>query len=250
MIKAIVLGIIQGLTEFLPVSSSGHLALIENLLGIDQPMTLAVFLHFGTLIAIIVYFIGPIRELARGVFTADRARLAYCGKIALGTVPIALAGFFLRSLVDEAFTNPRLVALLLGLTGAIVLLTAVAGRQARPVTWRASIAIGIAQALAILPGISRSGMTISAGLYSGVDPDRAFRFSFLLSIPALLGANLLELGHVASITDLPALITGMAFSFASGLLALAVLRRTVYRRFHLFGVYCLILSAVLLLIRI
>lgn len=250
MIEAIILGVVQGLTEFLPVSSSGHLALIENLFGIAEPMTLAVFLHFGTLIAVIVYFFEPIKELARGIFAADRATLAYCGKIALCTVPIAFAGLFLRSLVDEAFGNTTLVAILLGVTGAVVLLTGLAARKERHVTWRSSVAIGIAQAFAILPGISRSGMTISAGLYSGVDPERAFRFSFLLSIPAVLGANLLELRHVASITNLPALIAGTVFSFASGLLALAVLRRAVYRKFHLFGVYCLILSAVLLILRI
>lgn len=250
MIEAIILGVVQGLTEFLPVSSSGHLALIENLFGIAEPMTLAVFLHFGTLIAVIVYFFEPIKELARGIFAADRAALAYCGKIALGTVPILIAGLFLRSLVDTAFGNMRLVAILLGVTGAVVLLTGLAVRKERHVTWRSSVTIGIAQAFALLPGISRSGMTISAGLYSGVDPERAFRFSFLLSIPAVLGANLLELRHVAVVANLPALITGMVFSFASGLVALAVLRRTVYRRFYLFGIYCLVLSAVLLILRI
>ncbi|MBE0433629.1 undecaprenyl-diphosphate phosphatase [candidate division WOR-3 bacterium] len=250
MIEAIILGIVQGLTEFLPVSSSGHLALIENWLGIAEPMTLSVFLHFGTLIAIIVYFFIPIKELARGIFTGDRASLAYLGKIALGTVPIVIAGMFLRSLVDDAFNNMGLVAVLLGVTGGFVLLTGVAPRKQQPVTWLASIVIGIAQAFAILPGISRSGMTISAGLYSRIDPERAFRFSFLLSIPAILGANLLELKNVSGITNLPALFTGMLFSFASGLIALAVLRRTVYRRFYLFGIYCLILSAVLMITRI
>lgn len=250
MIEAIMLGIVQGLTEFLPVSSSGHLAIVENMLGIAEPVTLAVFLHFGTFVAIIVYFFNPIKELARGILTADRASLAYLGMIAIGTIPITLTGVFFRSLVDKAFNNTGLVAILLGVTGAVVLLTGIAARKERPVTWLSSIVIGIAQAFAILPGISRSGMTISAGLYSGVDPERAFRFSFLLSIPAILGANLLEFKNVSSITNLPALVTGMVFSFASGLVALAVLRRTVYRRFYLFGIYCLIVSAVLLILRI
>ena len=100
--------------------------------------------------------------------------------------------------------------------------------------------------VAILPGISRSGMTISAGLYAGVDPDQAFRFSFLLSIPAVLGANLLELRHVSGITQVPSLVVGMVCSFLAGLVALAILRRFVCRHFHLFGIYCLVLSVVLI----
>ncbi len=249
MIETILLGIVQGLTEFLPVSSSGHLAILEHILGIPEPLTLAVFLHFGTFIAILVYFLGPIKDLVRGIFNGDRGSLSYLGKIAIGTIPIVIVGLFFRPWVAAAFNNMFAVAILLGVTGVVVLLTGSVVKKQKPVTPFSAIAIGIGQMLAILPGISRSGMTISAGIFSGVDPDRAFRFSFLLSVPAILGANLFELRNVPSITNLPEILIGMLCSFVSGLIALAVLRRTVYRRFHLFGVYCLIISVLLIFIR-
>jgi undecaprenyl-diphosphatase len=250
MIKTILLGFVQGLTEFLPVSSSGHLAILENMLGITEPVTLAVFLHFGTFIAIIVFFIKPISALARGVFTGERESLSYLRNIAVGTVPIVLTGLFLRYWVDQAFNDMTLIAALLGTTGVVVLLTGVVPKKQGQINAVTALIIGIGQMLAIFPGISRSGMTISAGLYSGIDPERAFRFSFLLSIPAILGANLLELRKLANITNVPELLIGMACSFVSGLVALAVLRRTIYRKFHFFGIYCLIISVVLIIIRL
>jgi len=250
MIKTVLLGIIQGLTEFLPVSSSGHLAVLENMLDIAEPMTLAVFLHFGTFLAVITFFFRPLREMLRGIFIGDRQSAVYVGKILLGTIPIVVAGVFFRSLVAQAFNNMNIVTILLGFTGAVVLLTGAVPKRRKQVTLTSAILIGIAQVLAILPGISRSGMTISAGLFSGTEPEQAFRFSFLLSIPAVLGANLLELKNLSGITDLPVLIVGMLCSFVSGLIALAVLRRAVYRKFHFFGVYCLIISTVLLILQV
>ena len=249
MIRTAILGIVQGLTEFLPVSSSGHLAILEKMLGINEPMTLAVFLHFGTFMAIVVFFFRPLRELTSGILAGDRQSIVYVGKILLATIPIVIAGMLFRSWVAEAFNNMNMVTILLGLTGAVVLLTGVVPKKQEQVTFVSAMLIGIGQMLAILPGISRSGMTISAGLYAGTDPERAFRFSFLLSIPAVLGANLFELKNLPGIIDLPVLTVGMLCSFVSGLIALAVLRRTVYRRFHFFGVYCLVISAVLLILQ-
>jgi undecaprenyl-diphosphatase len=248
MTKAIILGFVQGLTEFLPVSSSGHVAILEKLFGITEPVTLAVFLHFGTLVSIIVFFFGPIKDLVHGLFRGERDSLSYFGKIMVGTIPVVIGGALIRTWISSVFDNILLVAALLGITGVVVLLTGVVSKKQKPVDLLSAIVIGIGQMVAILPGISRSGMTISAGMYSGIDPEQAFRFSFLLSIPAILGANVLELRHVANVTDISVLITGMVCSFVSGLLALAVLRRIVYRRFHFFGVYCLIISVVLLFV--
>lgn len=247
MIKTLILGIVQGFTEFLPVSSSGHLAILENILGMSEPMTLAVFLHFGTFIAIIVFFLRPLRALVKGIFSGDRQSMIYVGKIILGTIPIVIAGILFRSWVAEAFNNIKVVAILLGITGIGVLLTGMVAKREKQVTTSSAILIGIGQMLAILPGISRSGMTIAAGMYLGTDPDKAFRFSFLLSIPAVLGANLFELRNLTGITNLPELLVGMLCSFASGILALTILRRTVYRKFHFFGIYCLIISVALLI---
>ena len=247
MIKTLILGIVQGYTEFLPVSSSGHLAILENMLGMSEPLTLAVFLHFGTFIAVIVYFFKPLRDLVIGIFSGDRQSISYAGKIILGTIPIVIAGILFRSWVAEAFNNMKVVAVLLGITGIVVLLTGMVAKKQKQVTTKSAILIGIGQMLAILPGISRSGMTIAAGMYSGTDPDKAFRFSFLLSIPAVLGANLFELRNLTGMTNLPELLVGMLCSFVSGIVALIILRRTVYRKFHLFGIYCLIISVALLI---
>jgi undecaprenyl-diphosphatase len=247
MIKTIILGIVQGLTEFLPVSSSGHLAILENMLGMSEPMTLAVFLHFGTFVAIIVFFSRPLRDLIAGIFSGDRQSILYVGNIILGTIPIVIAAIFFRSWVTQAFDNIKVVAILLGITGTFVLLTGIVRKKQKKVTTTSAILIGIGQMLAILPGISRSGMTISAGMYSGTDPEQAFRFSFLLSIPAVLGANIFELRNLSGITNLPELLAGMFCSFISGIVALAILRRTVYKKFHFFGIYCLITSVALLI---
>jgi len=248
MIKTVILGIVQGVTEFLPVSSSGHLAILEKLFGIREPVTLAVFLHFGTLVAILVYFRKPLIELVSGVFNGERESLSYLIKIVIGSVPIVVFAILFESWVTSTFTNMKLVAILLGITGTVVLLTGITRKKQQQIGLMSAILIGIGQMFAILPGISRSGMTISAGIFCGVEPERAFRFSFLLSIPAVLGANIFELKNVHNLNDFPELLVGMVFSFVSGLVALKILRSTVYRRFYLFGPYCLIVSIVLLFV--
>ncbi|KPL12784.1 hypothetical protein AMJ74_06150 [candidate division WOR_3 bacterium SM1_77] len=248
MIKTIILGIVQGITEFLPVSSSGHLAVLERLFGISEPVSLAVFLHFGTLIATGVFFFRPISRLLKGICRGDRESLAYLMKVIIGTIPILIAGLLLESWVAHAFTNMIIVSILLGITGTIVLVTGIIQRRQKKINLLTALFIGIGQMFAILPGISRSGMTISAGLFSGIEPERVFEFSFLLSMPAVLGANIYELKNVSSMGNIPELLAGMAFSFLAGILALKILRSMVYRSFHLFGPYCLIISIIMLFV--
>jgi undecaprenyl-diphosphatase len=125
MIKTIILGIVQGITEFLPVSSSGHLAILERLFGISEPVSLAVFLHFGTLIATGVFFFRPISRLLKGICRGDRESLSYFMKVIIGTIPILIAGLLLESWVAHAFTNMIIVSILLGITGTIVLVTGI-----------------------------------------------------------------------------------------------------------------------------
>jgi undecaprenyl-diphosphatase len=248
MIKAIILGIVQGLTEFLPISSSGHLAVLEHLFGISEPVSLAVALHFGTFAAIIVFFYAPIINVIKGVLGRDRESMSYCVKIVLGTIPVVVAGLLLESQVLSAFTDMTLVGIFLGLTGVIVLVTGIITKRTKTVGFLSAIFIGIGQMFALLPGISRSGVTISTGIFSGIEPERAFRFSFLLSIPAVLGANIYELKNISAIGNLPNLLVGMVFSFITGLIALRILRNMVYKRFYIFGPYCLIISIVILLV--
>jgi undecaprenyl-diphosphatase len=248
MIETIILGIVQGLTEFLPISSSGHLAILERLFGISEPVSLAVFLHFGTLIAVVVFFFRPIAGLAKGVLQGNRESIMYCINIALATIPIIIAGLLFESWVGRAFTNMMIVSILLGITGTVVLMTGIVQRKQKKINLLTAFLIGIGQMFAILPGISRSGMTISVGLFSGIEPKRAFEFSFLLSIPAVLGANVYELTKVSGIGNVTELVVGLIASFLTGLLALKILRSMVYRHFFLFGPYCLIISIILLFV--
>jgi undecaprenyl-diphosphatase len=248
MIKTVILGVVQGLTEFLPVSSSGHLAILEHLFKINEPVSLAVFLHFGTLAAVIVFFFRPILDLLKGILKGNRESISYVLMIALGTIPIVIAGLFLESWVASVFANMMTVSILLGITGVIVLVTGIVEKRQKKMNIATAALIGVGQMFAILPGISRSGMTISTGLFSGVAPERAFRFSFLLSIPAVLGANIYELKSMSAISNVPEILVGVFFSFITGLVALKILRNMVYRRFYIFGPYCLIISIVMLLV--
>jgi undecaprenyl-diphosphatase len=249
ILKAIILGAVQGLTEFLPVSSSGHLALLERYFAITQPVVLAAFLHFGTFIATVVFFFKPIVEIIKGLTQGNRKAVNYILNIAIGTMPIAIFALLFRSLIEQTFTDTRLVAMFLGFTGIILLMTNSIRKRQGNVNCLSALLIGIGQMFATFPGLSRSGLTISAGFFSGVKSEEAFKFSFLLSLPAIFGANLLELKNISVIDNYAALCVGVACSFVSGLVALKILHRLVHQRFHLFGIYCLIISVLLLVVK-
>jgi undecaprenyl-diphosphatase len=247
MIRYALLGLVQGLTEFLPVSSSGHLVIAERLLGLDPPgVLLEAFLHIGTLGAVLWVFRADIAALALAL--TRRGTIEHrkeIGLIVAGTIPIVLVGLLFRSAADAVFSSLRIV-------GAGLLFTALALAAADRFRARAtrqqfqfidSLVVGVAQALAFLPGISRSGVTIAAGMSRRIEPTRAARFSFLLSIPALLGAVLLNLYGVATqggwSGDWRGIAAGTAVSFAVGIVGihflLAVVRRS---RLWAFSVYC------------
>jgi undecaprenyl-diphosphatase len=247
MDKAIILGLVQGLTEFLPISSSGHLAILEKHFGISEPVVLATFLHFGTFLATVVFFFKPINNLIKGLVRQQKESTRYVINIIIGSVPIAVFGFIFRAQIEESFKDIKIVALLLGVTGVILLLTHIMKRGENKVNLISAIIIGFGQMFATFPGISRSGITISSGLFRKVEPLKAFTFSFLLSLPAVLGANLLELTRISKIEDPAGVIVGMLCSFVSGLVALKILKNVVHRGFHLFGIYCLALSIIILL---
>ncbi len=249
IIKSIILGIVQGLTEFLPISSSGHLAVLQKYFGITEPVTLATFLHFGTFVAIIVFFFKPIVILVKGLAKKEKESIHYVVNIIVGTFPIVLFALIFKTQIEQAFGNIKIVALLLGITGVVLLLTMICKKSNNKITLVSALVIGISQMFATFPGISRSGITISTGLFLKVSPEKSFKFSFLLSLPAILGANLLELKSISKLDDIPSIIAGMIFSFAFGLVALKILKHTVQKRFHLFGIYCLIVSITLLLIK-
>ena len=201
MLHDIVLGLVQGLTEFLPVSSSGHLVIVPAMLGWEEPpLGLTVLLHLGTLLALLVYFrselIGLVLGLlGRGPDPATARRMT--GFLVVGTIPAVIAGLALGGFFEDAFARPYESCVELVITGFMLLAVERLGERAARAdldTPRAA-GIGVAQALAILPGISRSGATIGAGLWFGMPREEATRFSFLLAIPAIFGAGVLDLAE-------------------------------------------------------
>ena len=238
LIEAIILGIIQGLTEFLPISSSGHLVLTESLLGV----TFELVLHIGSLAAVLIYFRRQLWKLASSVFKPEMVRerriILY---LILGTIPIVLGGLFLIEFIREAFSSPAQTSAYLFVTGIILFSTRFARQEHKRINIPSALFIGVAQIMALLPGISRSGTTISAGMIAGVEPAEAAEFSFLLSIPAILGALVLKYRDLTNID--PSLIvqyaTGTTVSFVFSLLAVYLVLRVVRRgKFIYFSYYC------------
>ena len=242
-IDAILLGIIQGLTEFLPVSSSGHLVLTQELLGVNEPgVTFELLAHVGTLGAVLVYFRKTIGRLARSVWAGgareDRELVLW---VAVGTIPAGLAGVLLEDFFEQAFSNPLLTSGMLLTTGLILLSTRLVKHGQHSVGWKSALAMGVGQAMAIMPGISRSGTTIAMGLWAKVEPSRAAEFSFLLAIPAIGGAVLLKADELAHLqTDqLGPYLVGTALAFVFGLLAVYAVLTAIRRgKFDYFAYYC------------
>jgi len=249
IVQTIVLGIVQGLTEFLPISSSGHLAILEKIFGINEPVVLTAFLHFSTFIATVIFFFNSIIDIFKGLIRGEKETVKYVINIMIGTIPIVVFVLFFESWIEQSFNDIQLITILLGITGLIVLLTGFIQKQEKKISPLLALIIGIGQMFATLPGLSRSGLTISAGLFTGVSPREAFKFSFLLSLPAIFGANLLELKNISKIDSYGTLFGGMLFGFVCGLFALKILRDSVHKRFHLFGIYCLVISVIMLLLR-
>lgn len=266
--QAILLGILQGLTEFLPVSSSGHLVLLQNFFGLKEPELLFdISLHMGTLAATCVVFYREIGSILRALirmpaslkssggfgalFTGDAfIRLAVL--IVIGSVPTAILGVLFHQIVDQLFGAVWIVGLMLLVTGTLLFLTRncrLQGRGLTQVDVKDALVIGFVQGMAIIPGISRSGATISAALFLGIDRELAGRYSFLLSIPAMLGALLVGLKStvIGGTASMPAILIGTASAAVVGFVALKALLHLVKKgRLFLFAPYCWMAGAVAL----
>ncbi len=258
---AALLGILQGITEFIPVSSSGHLALARAFLGydLDPGITFEIVVHFGSFCSIAVFFRRELGMLVQAVVRTVRrsgGRLAGYTEdsgvrlvliILLSMVPAGLVGVTMKSAVERAFVNPALVGAMLLVTGALLFSTRFVRNPSGRVTARKGVMIGVAQAVAILPGISRSGSTISAGLWLGVNRDEIARFSFLMVLPILAGAMLLETIEVMQVgepIEAGSLVVGFLTSFVTGYLALGTLIALLKReKMHYFAYYCWALGA-------
>lgn len=258
IVQAAILGLIQGLTEFLPVSSSGHLVLMQQLFGITEPvLTFDVAVHVGTLVAVCIYFFNDLVAIVKGLagsFTAqfqrrsitaeEKKSLQITALIILGLIPTAVIGLSFNQIAHTLYSSVFVVGCMLLITGTLLWMT----QRTRPalqnthhITWLKALGIGTIQGLAVLPGISRSGATIATALFLGMDRATAVRFSFLLSIPAILGAallSLLDLDRSVNM-DLGVVGVGMSVAAVTGYLALRWLVYMVQKgRLHHFAPYC------------
>lgn len=244
MVDVFLLSVLQGIAEFLPISSSGHLVIAQNLLGINHPgVRLEVVLHLGTMISILLYYRRTLTALAVGLLRGDRASWATAGHVVLSAVPAVLFYALCRDKVDAFFEDVRAVGGFLVLTGVVLCTLRWMRCGEGSVTAARAFLVGVAQALALLPGVSRSGMTIASARMAGVAPDKAAEFSFLMCLPLLVGAALLDALHpAAGGRAFPwwLLLGGAAVSAAVGYAALSSLVRVLRAgRFWLFGLYCI-----------
>jgi len=268
LFQALIMGIVQGLTEFLPVSSSGHLIVVPFLLGWDDPfitsLAFSVMLHAGTLLALLVYFRADwLRLVPAGLATIrDRSfradpdrRLAWL--LVAATIPAAVAGFLLNDLAETTFRGIGLVAVTLVVGAGILWLADRWGARTKSVedvTFPLAVGFGAAQALALVPGISRSGISISAARFAGLDREAAARFSFLMAMPITAGAVIFEVRKVAAggagvTVSLGPLVVGLIAAFVSGTLAISFLLRYLRTRsLNVFVVYRLLVAAIVVVV--
>lgn len=244
--EALISGVVQGLTEFMPVSSSGHLVLVHKFFGLSEPsIFFDICLHVGTLMAVLIYFGKDILSMIR------EKRTDWLLFIAIGTVPAVIAALLFEEKISLVFISPKKVAFMFIVTALALFVGQISQvKRACPgkgPTALTSLLVGIGQAFALLPGISRSGMTISSGLLGGMNAENAFKFSFLLSIPVILGATLYKALKIdfasAVLSNVGNYATGMIAAFVVGFLSLMLLWRAVKaRRLFIFGIYCLLLG--------
>ena len=247
--QGLILGLVQGLTEFLPVSSSGHLVLAERFVGFrPQGVFFEVMVHVATLLSVIIAYRRRIVELIGGLLRGQGSAWTYAMLLIIASVPAAIAGFTMKEYFERTFHSPVDLGWQFLVTAVVLWSTRIAADRAQnaPLTWWRALLIGIGQAIAIIPAISRSGMTIATALWTGVSASAAAEFSFLMSIIVIAGTGLLEARHIPPGIDptSPGLIWAFVAALLSGIVAIrflvALLRSS---RFHLFAPYCAAVGA-------
>lgn len=258
-IEAIILGIIQGLTEFIPVSSSGHLLIAHEVLGVNETgLAFDVALHIGTFTALIIFFWREIYELVMGLFGKnDKGRLAWL--IALATIPAVIGGILLQDLAESSFRSPLLVGInLIWVAMAMIAAERYAARKKTKKTeldninTKQGMIVGFAQVVALIPGVSRSGSTITAGIFAGIDRVSATRFSFLLAIPITFGAIVKVMTDSQTIDQVDSqtviFIVGILSAFISGIFAIRFLIKYLSRHsLNIFAYYRIAIGVIVIL---
>ena len=255
-IQAIILGFIQGVTEWLPISSTGHLRITEQLLGLTLPLLFDVTLHVGTLAVILLFFRKDIKQilaaLAKGDFRSENGKLIPL--LIVGTVPTALIGLVFSNTIETYFSSYLPIAGAFITCGVVLYLSKTGREQKENITYMAVLAIGTAQGIALIPGLSRSGLTIATALLLGVRREKAFKFSFLLSVPAVIGAlglTLYEQHEVLTLVGVgwTEILVGITVSILVSYFALKLLWKALATtKFHLFAFYCWIVGTALLVL--
>jgi undecaprenyl-diphosphatase len=253
-IQAIILGFIQGVTEWLPISSTGHLRIAEHFLGLTLPLLFDVTLHVGTLIIILLFFRKDIKlvlvALVKGDFKSENGKLIPL--IIVGTAPTALIGVVFSNTIETYFSSFLPIAGAFITCGVVLYFSKTGQERKENITYMEALAIGTAQGIALIPGLSRSGLTIATALMLGVRREKAFKFSFLLSVPAVIGAlglTLYEQHEMLTLVGvgLTEILVGIAVSLVVSYFALKLLWKALAgKKFYLFAFYCWLLGAVLL----
>lgn len=246
VLEAIFLGLIQGAAEFLPVSSSGHLVMAQVVLDIEIPgVVFEVAVHVATLVSVLLVYRTRVTEVARGALLGDRDAYRYIGLLAVATVPAGLLGVLARDRIEALFESPFVPGVALLVTGLFLWSSRAALTRAeapRP-GWLGALLIGVSQAFALVPGISRSGATVVAALWLGVEAREAAAFSFLMAVPAIAGAAVLQIpdiqGTAATGLSVGAVVAGSVVAGVVGVLAIRTFVAMLARRsFHFFAPYC------------
>jgi len=252
--EAFILGVVQGATEFLPVSSSGHLVMAETVLGVNESGVLfEVTVHVATLVSILLVYRTRVLDLVKGALGRDAASLRYIGLLVIATIPAAVIGVLWKDPIEALFEQPAAPAVALLVTGAVLWSSRYAMASATGTTvptWGAALLIGFAQAFALVPGISRSGSTVVAALWLGIEAREAAAFSFLMAVPAIGGAAVLQVSDVAGASGLPwpSLAVGALTAGVVGVLAIRTFVAMLAKRsFWLFAPYCWAVAAAFLL---
>ncbi|WP_018250190.1 undecaprenyl-diphosphatase UppP [Orenia marismortui] len=251
LIKVIILGIVQGITEFLPVSSSGHLVIFQHFLNVNEGLTLDVFLHFGTLLAVVVVYWDDI--LGMITLKEEYRKLTYY--VILGSIPAGIIGILFEDIFEQLFNTVKVVGFTLLVTGLLLWLSdriTNEKRYLKDMKLSDSMVVGFAQAFAIIPGISRSGSTIVAGLFKGLDRKLAAKYSFLLSVPVIGGATLLQVKDLMTVglanNTITQLVLGTVASAIAGYFSIKLLLKLVNKeKLSVFAYYCWFLGLIIIL---
>ena len=247
--ESVLLGVVQGATEFLPVSSSGHLVMVQVVLGISESgLVFEVAVHLATLLSILMVYRTRVLDLAMGAVARDAASLRYVGLLVVATIPAGVVGVVWKDAVEALFDTPAAPGVALLVTGAFLWSSRAAmPRATGPVPgWGAALLIGLAQACALVPGISRSGATVVAALWLGIEAREAAAFSFLMAVPAIAGAAVLQIPDLGSVSG-PGWVILLAGGVAAAITGVLAIRTFVAmlanRSFHLFAPYCWLVGA-------